>query len=96
VLIRSGQPNKRLQPGGSQYDHEPPLRWASATTTMTIGNPCNLPETRVMAIADEASRPTSVEQLLAWGRRQPALFSSQGILSNVVVQDEFTHDVVVS
>lgn len=63
---------------------------------MTIDNPCNLPAAQLASLADEAAQPASVGQLLQWGRRDPALFVSPGVLSNVVVQDEFTHDVVVA
>ena len=63
---------------------------------MRIDNPCSLPDVRLADVGSEASRPTSVEQLLAWGRQSPALFASPGVLSDVVVQDEFTHDVVVA
>lgn len=62
---------------------------------MRIDNPCNLPEDRLAAIANQASQPTTLGQLLAWGRQQPERFASPGVLSDVVVQDEFTHDVVV-
>jgi hypothetical protein len=63
---------------------------------MTIDNPCGLPDASFEAISADASGQTTVGQLLSWGRRVPALFSSPGILSDVVVQDEFTHDVVVA
>lgn len=63
---------------------------------MKIENPCGLPDARVAEIAREAIQVTTVGQLLAWGRKQPDVFASVGVLSDVVVQDEFTHDVVVA
>jgi len=63
---------------------------------MRIENPCGLPDTRLAVIASDARQSTTVGQLLAWGRKHPALFASAGVLSDVVVQDEFTHDVVVA
>jgi hypothetical protein len=61
---------------------------------MTFHNPCNLPDNRLADIA-AALRPATVGQLLEWARLQPTLFSAPGVLSDVIVQDEFTHDVVV-
>jgi hypothetical protein len=61
---------------------------------MELHNPCNLPDSRLAVVAD-AGLPTTVGQLLEWARSQPARFSAPGVFSDVVVQDEFTHDVVV-
>jgi len=63
---------------------------------MRIDNPCSLSAARFAAIVVDAGQPTTVGQLLAWGRKNPGLFASPGVLSDVVVQDEFTHDVVVA
>jgi len=63
--------------------------------TGNIDNPCRLSEDRVARLLGTADRVTTVGELLAWGRRAPDLFSSQGVLTDVVVQDEFTHDLVV-
>jgi hypothetical protein len=62
---------------------------------MTSENPGNLTQEQFESIATPAARRTTVGQLLDWGREEPHLFLSQGTLTDVVVQDEFTHDVVV-
>lgn len=62
---------------------------------MQIDNPNGLPDDRLSAVIDIATRSTTVGQLLELGRTEPTLFKSAGVLSDVVVQDEFTHDVVV-
>jgi hypothetical protein len=63
---------------------------------MVTENPCGLPEERFASVAANAVGRTTVGHLLEWGRENPALFSNLGVLSDVVVQDEFTHDVVVN
>jgi hypothetical protein len=63
---------------------------------MRVENPCGLPEDRLAVITNDAAQSTTVGQLLEWGRKHPALFASAGVLSDVVVQDEFTHDVVAA
>ena len=62
---------------------------------MRVDNPSRLPEDRLSSVIETAAYSTTVGQLLDWGRREPSHFQSAGILSDVVVQDEFTHDVVV-
>ena len=62
---------------------------------MVIENPCGLPKDRFASVAASAVGRTTVGHLLAWAREIPALFSTPGVLTDVVVQDEFTHDVVV-
>jgi hypothetical protein len=63
---------------------------------MDLENPCALSEERIASLRHAAIDVTTVAHLLDWGRREPALFASQGVLSDVVIQDEFTHDLVVS
>ena len=63
---------------------------------MTINNPCGIEADRIAPLVGRADQVASVGELLSWARREPALFSSRGVLSDVVVQDEFTHDVVVA
>ena len=63
---------------------------------MRVDNPSDLPEERLASVLEAARQPSTVGQLLDWGRREPTLFRSPGVLSDVVVQDEFTHDVVVN
>ena len=63
---------------------------------MTVDNPSGLPEMQFATIAEDARGHSTVGQLMAWSRKVPALFLSPGVLSDVVVQDEFTHDVVVA
>ena len=62
---------------------------------MRVDNPSGLPADRLSSVIDTATAAATVGQLLDWGRREPSLFQSAGVLSDVVVQDEFTHDVVV-
>ena len=63
---------------------------------MVIDNPCNLPEGQFRSTAELASQRTTVGELLAWAREEPQRFLTPSVLTDVVVQDEFTHDVVVS
>ena len=63
---------------------------------MRIDNPCGLSESQIADVAPETTRLSTTGQLLALGRQKPSLFASPDILTNVVVQDEFTHDVVVA
>jgi hypothetical protein len=63
---------------------------------MRVDNASNLPDERLSTIVATATRPSTVGQLLDWGREEPGLFQSQGVLSDVIVQDEFTHDVAVN
>jgi hypothetical protein len=62
---------------------------------MHLDNPFGLSEARIAPIADAAARCASAGRLLDWGREAPELFASPGVLTDVVVQDEFTHDIVV-
>jgi hypothetical protein len=60
-----------------------------------LDNPLGLPEAHLAPIAEAAVRCRSAGRLLEWGREAPELFASPSVLTDVVVQDEFTHDIVV-
>jgi hypothetical protein len=62
---------------------------------MLTEDPCHLPEEQFRSIAELAGQRTTVGELLEWAREEPQRFLTPGVLTDVVVQDEFTHDVVV-
>ena len=62
---------------------------------MRLTNVSGVSVDRVEAIAARAASLQSLEDLLTWGREDPARFSSPATLTDVVIQDEFTHDVIV-
>jgi hypothetical protein len=49
-----------------------------------------LPEAELQALQSALGRPQILADVVAWAARQ------RGRISDVVVQDEFTHDVVVA
>ena len=63
---------------------------------MTVTNASEVPIDRLGAIAESASRLETLEDLLAWGRSDSSVFTSPATITDVVVQDECTHDVVVN
>jgi len=48
----------------------------------------------IREIEGELSRQYSLKDLIAWAQADPERFIS-GVVKDVVVQDEFTHDVIV-
>jgi len=58
---------------------------------MRIVNRANLTPASLAALESEVPEHSTLLELVAWGRRrQPPL-----LITQVVTQDEFTHDVVV-
>jgi hypothetical protein len=62
---------------------------------MELTNASSLPQDRIADAADAAVRPQTLEDLLVWGRSEPWLFASPATITDVTIQDEFTHDVIV-
>jgi hypothetical protein len=54
-----------------------------------------VPAAQLAALTPEVSKLESLDDLLAWGHREPARFLSPATITDVVIQDEFTHDVIV-
>jgi hypothetical protein len=51
--------------------------------------------TELAEIEAELSEQQTLADVVRWGSRQPAGRVSPRIITEVVVQDEFTHDVIV-
>jgi hypothetical protein len=62
---------------------------------MKVINRANLPGEQFESIAQELRHHRSLLDLLKWARQQPAGDLIPEILSDLIVQDEFNHDVVV-
>ena len=62
---------------------------------MKVVNRANLPVKVFESIADEIQHHRSLLDILKWARKQPAGTLIPEILSDLVVQDEFNHDVVI-
>lgn len=45
------------------------------------------------SVENEAGRHRSLEQVLTWGLAQPSTLPQ--VIADVVVQDEYSHDVIV-
>jgi hypothetical protein len=63
---------------------------------MQIDNVGGIAPERLAGVADQLARLGTIGDLLAWARSAPAMFASSGVLTDVVVQDEFAHDIVVA
>jgi hypothetical protein len=63
---------------------------------MQIDNVGGIAPERLADVADQLARLGTIGDLLAWARGEPAKFASSGVLTDVVVQDELTHDIVVA
>src|SRR5262245_34852259 len=62
---------------------------------MKVVNRANLPSDIFETISQELGQHRSVLDILKWARKQPAGRLLPEIISELIVQDEFTHDVVV-
>jgi len=62
---------------------------------MKVVNRANLPVKVFESIADEIQHHRSLLDILKWARKQPAGTLIPEILSDLIVQDEFNHDVVI-
>ena len=46
-------------------------------------------------LAAEVARFETLSEVIAWGRAVPGRTSAPEVITDVVVQDEFTHDAIV-
>ena len=62
---------------------------------MKITNLTNLPENEFSELREELAKHKTLEQALNWASAGPKGDFLTQIVSEVVTQDEFTHDVVI-
>ncbi len=62
---------------------------------MRIKNQAGLTSAELAEIEAELSEQRTLADVIRWGSKQPAGKLSPGIITAVVVQDEFTHDIFV-
>jgi len=62
---------------------------------MHITNRAKIEETEFEEYRSELKDHTSLQDLLAWAKRQPEGALIPGAIADLVIQDEFTHDIVV-
>lgn len=62
---------------------------------MIVVNHANLSSERLAEIKGELSKHCNLSDVLRWAFAQPAGVFISSVVANVVVQDEFTHDVVI-
>jgi hypothetical protein len=61
---------------------------------MRLVNQSKLPEDRIAELEAEIPEQENLQDVMRWARSDPGGFVPQ-VVANVVVQDEFTHDVIV-
>ena len=62
---------------------------------MRIINYAELPENEFAELAEKLAKHKTLKQVLSWTALQPKDDFLPQIVSEVVTQDEFTHDVVI-
>ena len=62
---------------------------------MKVENRANLSDEIFEPIAQELEQHRSLLDILKWARKQPDGLLHPEIISELVVQDEFTHDLVI-
>ncbi len=62
---------------------------------MRITNRANLPDAEFDAFKREFESHTSLQDLLRWAQRQPEGALVPGVIAELIIQDEFTHDLIV-
>ena len=62
---------------------------------MQVLNHANLPSEVVADIAAKLSSQENLKDVMAWAFSQPPGTFISAVVSEVIVQDEFTHDVIV-
>jgi hypothetical protein len=60
-----------------------------------VKNRANLSEKDFETISTDLKQHQSLQDLLRWAERQPEGMLIRGAISELIVQDEFTHDLVV-
>jgi hypothetical protein len=61
---------------------------------MRVNNQANLPAAEFAIITQEMAGPQNLQQLIAWASDKRS-FLQPAVIVEVIVQDEFNHDVVV-
>ena len=64
-------------------------------TAMRVANHANLSADAVAAIAAELSTQENLADVMAWALSAQAGTFIPSVVADVIVQDEFTHDVIV-
>jgi len=62
---------------------------------MRIVNRANLSDEQLLDVERELSGQQNLNDVMRWALAHPAGVFGQAVITGVVVQDEFTHDVVV-
>jgi hypothetical protein len=62
---------------------------------MKVQNRANLENEIFQPIAEELQQHRSLLDILKWARKQPENLLHPEIISELVIQDEFTHDLVI-
>lgn len=66
----------------------------SPVKKMRVANQSKLPTEKIVEIEAAISEQENLQDVMRWALSDPAGFIPQ-VVADVVVQDEFTHDVVV-
>ena len=62
---------------------------------MRIVNPANLSAERLATIESQLPEQRNLLDVFNWGRGKESGVLAPGVVAEVIVQDEFTHDVIV-
>ena len=62
---------------------------------MAIRDRAGLPAGEFEALERELGQLQSLSDVIRWGRRQRSVDVSPAVITDVVIQDEYTHDAVV-
>jgi hypothetical protein len=62
---------------------------------MQIRNRAGLAQAEIEALEAELAQLESLSDVIRWGRAQAPGSVAPSVISDVVVQDEFTHDAIV-
>jgi hypothetical protein len=71
------------------------LKYAVRKKMVEVKNRTDLSETEFERIVIDLKGHQSLQELLRWAERQPKGTLVPGAISELIVQDEFTHDLVV-
>lgn len=62
---------------------------------MRIINHASLPEEEVARLENELAGQENLNDVMRWALAQPKGIFKPSVVSEVIVQDEFTHDVII-
>ena len=62
---------------------------------MKVDNRANLSSDQLTSVESELTQHRTLADVLDWGFKQPAGTVHPQIIADVVVQDEYSHDVIV-